>query len=61
MKLPGGRGRLYCFPITFLDPLRLPVCRHIATGESFVSLEQIQRGTPLKQEQQRSRRDKTLG
>ena len=26
----GGRGRPYCFPVTFIDPFRLPVGRHIA-------------------------------
>ena len=37
----GGRGKwLYCFPPTFLDPLRLPVWRHKSLG----SLVQISKG-----------------
>ena len=40
----GGRGRLYCFPITFIDPFRVPVWLHIATGERFASLLQINVG-----------------
>ena len=42
----GGRGGgwLCCFPPTFLDPLRLPVWRHIATGKSLGSLVQIRKG-----------------
>ena len=30
-----------CFPVTFIDPFRVPVWRHIATGERFASLQQI--------------------
>ena len=40
----GGGGRLYCFPITFIDPFRVPVWRHTATGECFASLLQISVG-----------------
>ena len=41
-----GRGRRwpYCFPPTFLDPLCLPVWRHIVTGKSLGSLVQISKG-----------------
>ena len=40
------RGRRWpnCFPPTFLDPLRLPVWRHIVTGKSLGSLVQISKG-----------------
>ena len=41
---PGGRGRLYCFRITFIDTLLVPVWRHIATGECFALLLQISMG-----------------
>ena len=41
----GGWGRwLYCFPPKFLDPLRLPVWRHIVTRKSLGSLVQISKG-----------------
>jgi len=33
-----------CFPPKFLDPLRLPVWRHIVTGKSLGSLVQISKG-----------------
>ena len=39
-----GRGGNYCFPPKFLDPLRLPVGRHIVTGKSLGSLVQISKG-----------------
>ena len=32
------------FPVTFIDPFRVPVWRHIATGERFASLLQISVG-----------------
>ena len=40
----GGGELLYCFPPKFLDPVRLPVWRHIVTGKSRGSLVQFSKG-----------------
>ena len=40
----GGGGWLYCFPLKFLDPLRLPVWRHIVTGKNLGWLVQVSEG-----------------
>ena len=41
----GGWGRwLYCFPPTYLGPLRLPVWRQIVTGKILGSLVQLSKG-----------------
>ena len=41
--LPLSHGN-YCFPPKFVDPLRLPVWRHIVTGKSLRPLVQISKG-----------------
>ena len=40
----GGGGKLYFFPPKFLDPLWLPVWRHIVTSKRLGSLVQISKG-----------------
>ena len=41
----GGGGKVtLLFPPKFLDPLRLPVWRHIVTGKNLGSLVQISKG-----------------
>ena len=51
---PGGRRRLYCFRVFVCDRVIMTVWRHIATTQTFASLDQFSVEKPSKLNKERA-------